>query len=259
MKILITGTNGYIGNFLYNELKSIYQVDTITRKDLDLTNSIQVHNFFKNKYYDIVIHCAIEGGHRLIKDTIKVLDNNLKMYYNLLEHKLHYNKFITFGSGAEIYSLEEPYGMSKSIISESISEKNNFYNIRLYGIFDENELNSRFIKSNIIRYINKEPMEIHQNKFMDFFYIKDLLKVVHYYIDNNSLVLKEYECSYYNELPYSLLDIANEINNLNNYKVDIFLNEKEMGVDYISTIKKELPISFIGLKKGIKQVYNKLK
>lgn len=259
IKILITGANGYIGKFLYRELKNIYQVNIVTRKDVDLTNSIQVHNFFKDKYYDIVIHCAIEGGHRLIKDTSKVLDNNLKMYYNLLEHKSCYNKFITFGSGAEIFLSQEPYGMSKNIISESIFEKDNFYSIRLYGIFDENELDSRFIKSNIIRYINKQPIQIHQNKFMDFFYIKDLLKVVCYYIDGNSPTPKEYECSYYNELPYSLLDIASIINNLDDYKVDISLNEKEIGTDYISTIKRELPISFIGLKEGIKQVYNKLK
>jgi nucleoside-diphosphate-sugar epimerase len=259
IKILITGANGYIGKFLYSELKNIYQVDIATRKDVDLTSSIQVHNFFKDKYYDIVIHCAIEGGHRLIKDTLKVLDNNLKMYYNLLEHKSCYNKFITFGSGAEIFLSEEPYGMSKNIISESIFEKNNFYNIRLYGIFDENELDSRFIKSNILRYINKEPMQIYQNKFMDFFYTKDLLEVVHYYINSHNTLPKEYECSYYNELPYSLLDIANIINNLDNYKVGISLNEKKIGTDYISTIKRELPISFIGLKEGIKQVYNKLK
>lgn len=259
IKILITGTNGYIGRFLHDELKHNYKVDTIIRKDVDLTNSIQVYNFFKDKYYDVVIHCAIEGGHRLVKDTIKVLDNNIKMYYNLLEYKSHYNKFITFGSGAEIYLPQEPYGMSKNIISQSISEKNNFYNIRLYGIFDENELNSRFIKSNIIRYINKEPMQIHQNRLMDFFYIKDLLKVVNYYINNDNLMPKEYECFYYNERQSSLLDIANIINNLNDYKVDIHLDKEKLGFQYISTIKKELPIEFIGLKEGIKQVYNKLK
>jgi GDP-L-fucose synthase len=259
IKILITGANGYIGKFLHHELKNIYQVDSITRKDVDLTDSIQVHNFFKDKYYDVVIHCAIEGGHRLIKDTIKVLDNNLKMYYNLLDYKLHYNKFITFGSGAEIHSPEKPYGMSKNIISQSIFEKNNFYNIRLYGVFDENELNSRFIKSNIIRYINKEPMHIHQNRFMDFFYIQDLLKVVEYYIDNSNPISKEYECSYYDEFPNSLLDIASIINSLSDYKVAISLDKEKIGSDYISIIKIELPIIFIGLKEGIKQVYNKLK
>jgi nucleoside-diphosphate-sugar epimerase len=259
IRILITGTNGYIGNFLYQELKSIYQVDSITRKDVNLTNSIEVHNFFQNKYYDTVIHCAIEGGHRLVKDTTKVLDNNLKMYYNLLECKSHYNKFISFGSGAEIYSIDEPYGMSKNVISKSIFDKNSFYNIRLYGIFDENELDSRFIKSNIIRYINKEPMEVHQNKFMDFFYIKDLLRVVDYYISSTNPIPKEYECSYYSILPHSLLDIANLINNLSDYKVDISLNKNKWGIDYISKTKKELPVPFLGLEEGIKQVYNKLK
>lgn len=259
IRILITGASGYIGSFLYHELKNTYQVDYLTRKDADLTNSIEVRNFFQNKQYDTVVHCAIEGGHRLVKDTTKVLDNNLKMYYNLLECKSHYNKFISFGSGAEIYSVNEPYGMSKNIISTSISEKNNFYNIRLYGIFDENELNSRFIKSNIIRYIDKEPMQVHQNKFMDFFYIKDLLSVVDYYLSSINPTPKEYECSYYNLMPYSLLHIANLINNLGDYKVPIALNKDTWGIDYISKSKTELPVAFIGLEEGIKQVYNKLK
>jgi len=32
MKILITGTNGYIGKSLYNNLKDHYQVTPLTRK-----------------------------------------------------------------------------------------------------------------------------------------------------------------------------------------------------------------------------------
>jgi hypothetical protein len=57
-----------------------------------------------------------------------------------------------------------------------------FFNLKLFGVFDENELNTRFIKSNLLRYINRENMVIHKNKFMDFFYIEDLVKVVKHYI-----------------------------------------------------------------------------
>ena len=40
----------------------------------------------------------------------------------------------------------------------AILNNDNFFNLRIYGIFDHDEWNSRFIKSNILRYINKEKI-----------------------------------------------------------------------------------------------------
>jgi dTDP-4-dehydrorhamnose reductase len=62
MKILITGANGYVGKSLYAALKDKYKITTLTRKELDLNNSSQVNDFFKNKYFDVVLHCAVKGG-----------------------------------------------------------------------------------------------------------------------------------------------------------------------------------------------------
>ena len=149
MKILITGANGYIGKSLYNTLKDKYEIIAITRKELDLNNSSQVNDFFKDKYFDVVLHCAVKGGSRLQQDDWSIIDYNLQMYYNLLANKSHYDKFITFGSGAEVYASESFYGLSKRVIFESMNNQPNFYNLRIYGVFDENELNTRFIKSNI--------------------------------------------------------------------------------------------------------------
>jgi nucleoside-diphosphate-sugar epimerase len=113
-----------------------------------------MNNFFQSKHFDVVIHCAVQGGSRLKKDSYKDMDINLVMYYNLLQHKPHYDKLIHFGSGAEVFNSEDPYGLSKKVIANSISEIDNFYNIRIFAVFDENELDTRFIKSNIKRYLN---------------------------------------------------------------------------------------------------------
>ena len=56
-----------------------------------------------------------------------------------------------------------------------IQNKDNFYNVRIFAVFDENELESKFVKTNIRHYINKENIEIIQNKYMDFFYMEDLI------------------------------------------------------------------------------------
>jgi GDP-L-fucose synthase len=255
MKILITGANGYLGKSLYNAFKDKHEITTITRQDFDLTDVKAMVKFFNDKYFDIILHCAVTGGSRLKEDNRNVIDINLCMYYNLLQHHIHYSKLIHFGSGAEIYTQDTPYGLSKHIIRQSILDKDNFYNLRIFGVFDENELDTRFIKASIKRYINKEPIQIHQDKYMDFIYMPDLVKIVEYYINNNNLP-KEINCIY--NTVCTLTKIAQLINELDEYKVEIKVANGS-GNNYNGDGGNSLPIDFIGLKKGIKEVYNKLK
>jgi GDP-L-fucose synthase len=257
MKILITGKSGYIARSIHSYLYSKYDITIVGRQDFDLTNSSETLEYFSNKDFDIVIHCAVSGGSRLKPDNWDVLDDNLKMYYNLLNCNNKFKKLIHFGSGAEIYSPETPYGLSKKVISKSITEKENFYNLRIYGVFDENELDTRFIKANIKRYINKESIIIHQDKFMDFFYMKDLVSLVEYYILNTSPP-QEINCSYNKK--YTLSDITNIINNLDKHSVDIEYNIKGLTDNYNfngENLLSNLPL--LGLEEGIKNVYNILK
>ena len=254
MKILITGGNGYIAKSLYNSLKYKYDITCITRQDFDLTSFPSMNKFFQNQYFDIVIHCAVQGGSRLKTESYKDMDINLISYYNLLQHKFHYNKLIHFGSGAETNAPESPYGLSKRIIAKSISEIDNFYNIKIFGVFDENELDTRFIKGNIKRYINKESMIIHQDKFMDFFCMKDLISLVDYYINNDNPP-KQIDCSY--DTLYKLSDIANMINSLDDYKVTVKIEQEGIDLPYYGMAN--VLLKFIGLEQGIKEVYNKIK
>ena len=256
MKILITGGNGYIGKSLYNALKDIYDITCITRQQLDLTDGEATIQWFKDKHFDVVIHCAVNGGSRLKGDTFADMDRNLCMYYNLLQCQSHYNKFIQFGSGAELLQRDTPYGLSKHVIRQSMLEKNGFYNIRIFGVFDENELDTRFIKANILRYLKKDQMLI-QDKKMTFFYMKDLIMLVKYYIDiDTTKLIKECDCAYVTE--YSLLEIANIINELSDYKVPIYMDTQSQQ-DYTSKYNAPYGLDYIGLKQGIKNVYNKLK
>lgn len=257
MKILITGGNGYIAKSLSKglwESSSKLDITLITRQDFDLTDREATNKWFKGKYFDAVIHTAIKGGHRLTPDSGEVFYQNLQMFYNLYYNKHHFNKLIHFGSGAELGQPFTPYGLSKKIINDLIQSELGFYNIRIFGVFDKNELDTRFIKSNIKRYINKEPIIIHQNKHMDFFYMKDLVFLVDYYIKENHLP-KVAECSYQEK--YTLLDIANIINQLSDYKVPIEQLDFAIGDSYIGVTTPDL--KFLGLKQGILETYHKLK
>jgi nucleoside-diphosphate-sugar epimerase len=258
MKILITGANGYVGKSLYNALKDKYEVTALTRANFDLTGVEAVIEFFKDKYFDVVLHCAIAGGHQLEKDKWNVVDVNLCMYYNLMQCKPHYDKFINFSSGAAFCLDNTPYGLSKKIIHNSVREMNSsFINVIVYGLFDENELDTRFIKSNIKRYINKEPLQIYENKSMTFFYMKDFITLVEHLITtNSSKLMKVNYCGYIQQ--YTLLEIAKIINKLDDYKVLILVGT-EPGKDYSCSHNAGYSLSYTGLEQGIKEVYNKLK
>ena len=254
MKILITGKSGYVAKSLYAALKDKYEITMVGRSDFDLISSIETRIFLSDKHFDVVIHTAVSGGSRLIKDTSKDIDFNLRMYYNLLENRLSYDKLIHFGSGAELHMPNEPYGFSKQVIARSIEGIDGFYNLRIYAVFDENELDTRFIKSCIQRYVDKEDIQIHQHKQMDFFYMQDLIKVIKLYIANNNLP-KTYDCVY--EDKKTLLDIATMVNKLSDYKVAV-IAKSELGTNYIGEYKS-IGINYTGLEEGIKLVYNTLK
>jgi nucleoside-diphosphate-sugar epimerase len=257
MKILITGKSGYIATSLYNSFKNAYNVTAVGRDDFNLSNSKETYDYFKDKYFDVVIHCAVAGGSRLQKDNVDVLDVNLKMYYNLLEQRNHYDKFIHFGSGAQFRSNPGPYGISKSIIADSMINKERFYNIIIYGVFDENELDTRFIKANLKRYINKEPMMVDTDIYMSFFYMKDLILLVNYIVTKNpSELVPLNHASYVGDL--HLKEIANFINTLDNYKVPIYVSD-QMSEDYVSRFNAGYDLKYLGLRFGIQQTFSKLK
>jgi len=251
MNILITGGNGYIAKSLS---KSLDNSISITRKDFDLTDRHATNKWFDGKYFDVVIHTAVKGGSRLLVDGGNIFYENIQMFYNLLNNKHCFSKLINFGSGAELGMPSDPYGLSKNIISKIIDNEDNFYNIRIYGVFDENELDTRFIKSNIKRYINKESIEIHQDKLMDFFYMKDLIELVRHFIYKDNLP-KNVDCTYDIDACY-LSDIAYIINDLSDYKVEIKVGEGK-GKKYIGDWNP-ININYIGLEQGIKETYKKL-
>ena len=253
MNILITGGNGYIAKSI---LKNLDNSISITRKDFNLTDRHATNTWFKNKYFDVIIHTAIVGGNRLKIDTGDIFYQNIQMFYNLLNNKHCFGKLINFGSGAENGLPNNPYGLSKNIISRIIDSEPHFYNIRIYGVFDENELDTRFIKNNIKRYINREPLKIHQNKIMDFFYMEDLITLVKHYISETHLP-KNIDCSY--DYNHSLYDIAHMINNLSDYKVDIELTGGVLGHDkYSGKYNHTITRDYMGLAIGIDKTYEKL-
>jgi GDP-L-fucose synthase len=254
--ILVTGSNGYIASSFIKRFSKKYQITSINRSNFDLTNTKETNEFFEKQYFDVVIHTAIAGGSRLVPDVEQNTFKNLLMFDNLIQNKHKFTKFISFGSGAEIYYPTTPYGLSKKIINNLILNIDSAYNLRIFAVFDENELSTRFIKNNILKCINNQTPEIHYNRLFDFFYMGDLLKVIDYYINASRLhnLPKIYECCYANKP--SLVDIANYIRKV--FHQTPIENTEPISDDVYVGNFATLPIEYTGLYEGIKQTCDRI-
>jgi len=259
MNILLTGSHGYIGSGIIRSLSGIHNIIPINRSVFDLRDTYETNQWFsklsKNIYFDVVIHTAIKGGNRLQPDKSDILDDNIIMYFNLLSHRDRYNKFINIGSGAEKFYPDSFYGLSKKVITSSMLDKENFYNLRIYGIFDEYELDRRFIKSSLNRYIKKNNLIIDQNKYMDFIYFDDFISILTQYINFDTMP-KNIDCVYIDK--HTLADIGDIVNKLDDYSVGVEVKNINDDNNYIGEYYN-INLDYIGLAEGIHRTYRKLK
>ncbi|MGB0404610.1 MAG: NAD-dependent epimerase/dehydratase family protein [Fusobacterium sp.] len=277
MKILLTGPSGFIGSYINQNLKyGEHLIVAPGSRNLNLTQQEDLKKFFEKQKtkFDLVIHTAIGGGSGDVYNPYN-LNENIAMFYNLMKNKHHFKYLINLASGAEFdqstdinaktnnlfdsfpYTI---YGMSKNIISRVVHSQPQCYNLRLYGCFGIGELDTRFIQKNIQNYIDSKPIEIYQDKYFDYFNLKDVLKVIKYYIncfEKNLPLEKDIDLVYLNKLKLS--DIANIINNLDDKKSEVKINDPKLGLSYTGTSGVPYDIKFDGLEKGIRQMYNALK
>lgn len=278
MNILITGSNGFIGRNLTRIFRNKYNysVTELNRNVCDLLDPKSVDEFFiqQNTKYDLVIHTAVEGGRRNKPDNPELVYHNLLMLYNLLSHQNYFQCLISFGSGAELdrrhdinstsinrYPVD-PYGLCKNVIDKLCDSEPKLCNFRIYNCFGSDEQPDRMIRNNITRYLNKQDIVLHNNRKMDFFYIEDLAALIYSFIDHNNIP-KTFDCCYAEK--YTLMDIANLINDLDTHKVNIVTNEQAhtnpinaLAKDYIGATTK-INVNYIGLKQAMQIMYNEYK
>jgi nucleoside-diphosphate-sugar epimerase len=260
MKILITGGHGIVGSYLVEKLSNRHEIFSPNKVGLDLTSYESTKDFFdKHQHFDVVIHGAIKGGSRLAEDAWSVMEDNIKMYKNLLEHSSKFNKLINLSSGAEEYFRDTPYGLSKHVIAKSVESRENYYNIRIFSLFGGNEEETRYIRASLEKYVAKDNFLIHKDKYMDFFHVDDLVIILEHYLNNDSLP-KQLDCCYSNA-KLRLTDIAEKINDLSNHKSAIrilhpsyFTLEEYIGD---SSVLEDLNLPLIGFDKALKSEYEK--
>jgi UDP-glucose 4-epimerase len=125
MKILITGVSGFIGAELFDSLTKQHEVFGVSRTKLDFKNCEQldflkekeVHDYFKNNQFDVIVHLAsITASADSIKDIDQYL-NNLKIQTNIISALKDYKScyFINFSSTAVYPNVSDLFSETSRI------------------------------------------------------------------------------------------------------------------------------------------------
>jgi len=275
MKILITGGNGNIAKMIKNNLSlPNYEITNLSRNDLNVLNQFDIEKYLNENTFDILVHTAILGGRRTKEENGDVTHNNLIMLENLLKFADRFKMIINFDSAAiydrssdilnrketDIYTIPtDYYGFSKYVIYQRSLQYNNMYNFRIFNIFHKNEEHDRFIKSCFNAKKNNTQITIFEDKYFDFVYEDDFVKIIKYYFDNaenREKLIKTINICY--EKKYKLSEIANLIiNDSTNITIldSTSLNKNYSGDD---TLLRSLNIDLLGLENSLKIYENNL-
>lgn len=277
MNILLTSNKGFLGHSLTKLFRINnaldYKIFTFEKTELNILDANLVKKYIDQYNIDIIIHNAIKGGRRIAEDDHRVFYENILMSENIMRISKYVKIIINFDSAAsfdrryDIYKFKESdlelytpidfYGLSKNISALRCRSYKNIYNLRIFNCFGEFETPERMITNNINNYINHKPMIIHQNKYMDFFYIDDLYNVLLYIIRNTPIDKDINLC--YNEKT-TLQDVCEKINRLSDYIVPIYNENPILSNGYCgnSDILYSYHIPLIGFDNALKIMYSRI-
>ena len=203
MRILITGGSGFIGRNLTEQLASRYEVSAPSSAELDLLKEQEVRKYLNTHSFDVIVHAATTRSNRGLGAPADMLDRNCRMFFNLVRNEGRFGKMIHFGSGAEYDKTglparvkeeyfdtripTDPYGFSKYICAKHIERSERLVELRLFAVFGQYEdYTVRFISNACCRALKGLPIVLRQDIVFDYLYIKDLVKLTMWFIENNA-------------------------------------------------------------------------
>lgn len=273
MRILLTGSGGFIGKNLKSYLKDKYELLTPRSYELDLINTDAVAKYFKENDIDFVIHCGSVGGARGVQDRDTTIEDNLAMVDNILANKKTATRVILFGSGAmydksrNLHKVKESqlgeiipndlYGKSKLLIAEKIKNRKDVLMLNIFACYGYGEKESRFPSYAIYKAIQGEDILINQNVNFDYLFVEDMAKIVEHFIitepKNNIINITPSKSS-------SLKEIAEIVQSYSQKNINIKILNEGMNFEYTGDNTLHLNnfenLKFTSLEVGLKSLFN---
>lgn len=273
MRILLTGSGGFIGKNLKSYLKDKYELLTPRSYELDLINTDAVAKYFKENDIDFVIHCGSVGGARGVQDRDTTIEDNLAMVDNILANKKTATQVILFGSGAmydksrNLHKVKESqigeiipndlYGKSKLLIAEKIKNRKDVLMLNIFACYGYGEKKSRFPSYAIYKAIQGEDILINQNVNFDYLFVEDMAKIVEHFIitepKNNIINITPSKSS-------SLKEIAEIVQSYSQKNINIKILNEGMNFEYTGDntllLNNFENLKFTSLEVGLKSLFN---
>ena len=274
MKILITGGSGFIGRNLQEWFAGRYEVHAPSHTELDLLDSDKVRDYLKAQHFDVVIYAATwDATRNAKKDTSLILENNLRMFFNLSRVSGDFGKMFYIGSGQEygrdhwMPRMEEGYfdthvpvdqaGFSKYLISRHVSDSRNIINLRCFAVFGRYEdWEIRFISNACCKAVWDMPITIKQNVNYDYLDVQDLCAIAERFITHDA---KEKVYNVCSGRVCDLLMLAGEVLAASGKALPVQVAKPGMGLEYSgnnSRLLDELgPLQFTDMDESIRRLY----
>ncbi|MDN5062713.1 NAD-dependent epimerase/dehydratase family protein [Aliarcobacter butzleri] len=243
MKILLTGSTGFLGTYIKNNIDNKYDILYGTTSNTNNKNYLKfdllyrnIKKVLENETVNCIIHNAAIIPKNFDEATYELFLENTEMMKNLYEYakKSHLNKFIylsSFGSMNEpkLLDIGDYYTMSK-IVGEhfcSMMSKQgiNATSFRISAPFGEYSHVKNVLNIFIEKSLNNEDLIIHGtgSREQNFTYAGNILQAIELAINNN--INGNYEIV--GEKSISMLELAKIIIKLTSSKSKIIFNGLE--------------------------------
>jgi UDP-glucose 4-epimerase len=195
VKVLMTGASGFIGQSLADYLRSYHEVAAPSRSELNLLNEEEVAHYLRHNQFDVIVHAATVRASRRLGSPPNLLEQNCRMFFNLVHDQDAFGKLFFLSSGAvydrrhagphiaeECFDSHVPaddYGFSKYICARFIASAGNLVELRLFGVFGPREdWQIRFLSNACCRAVCDLPIVIRRNVNFDYMDVSDLAIIV---------------------------------------------------------------------------------
>lgn len=270
-KLVFFGSTGFLGGNIVSTFYNRYEIYAPPRSELNLLDSRSVINYLRDGNFDIIIHLANPTAQNPLDRYDELFERSLRVFTNLSFCSDLYGKMIYIGSGAEygkhreIVNISEnefgkelpqdPYGLSRYIMSELAEKNNNIYNLRLFGCYGIGDTPFKLIPHIINCIRERKRIQLKKNTLFDFLYVKDIVPVIEHFIENEPKYKIYNLCSGY---PILIGDIAKEVRRQMGSYLPIVFKQEGYGLEYtgnnkrlLSEMKNWNPRS---IREGIKEI-----